>query len=156
MHYHVTYKVSSVPSAIRAKHYQQFSVCLIFASKIITLCNYVNQFSLSFFLDFSHRRPPPVSDHFVVHQGWSLTRKLTEFTFSRLSKIEVVQNVKNVTLVPFCKTECIDYKRCAAINSPGKPAVGWSERIEVGSDIKRLKSEVKSSHQMIVKVVWPN
>ena len=54
------------------------SICLIFASKIITLsCNYVNQFSLSFFLDFSHRRPPPVSDHFVVHQEWSLTRALT-------------------------------------------------------------------------------
>ena len=30
------------------------------------------------------------------------------FTFSRFSKIEVVQNVKNVTLVPFCKTECFD------------------------------------------------
>ena len=29
------------------------------------------------FLDFSHRRPPPISDHFVVHQGWSLTRELT-------------------------------------------------------------------------------
>ena len=43
----------------------------------MTLCNYVNHFSLSFFLDFSHRRPPPVSDHFVVHQGWSLRRELT-------------------------------------------------------------------------------
>ena len=31
------------------------------------------------------------------------------FTFSRFSKIEVVQNVKNVTLVPFCKTECFDH-----------------------------------------------
>ena len=30
--------------------------------------------------------------------------------FSRFStKIEVVQTVKNVTLVPFCKTECFDY-----------------------------------------------
>ena len=24
-------------------------------------------------------------------------------------KIEVVQNIKNATLVPFCKTECLDY-----------------------------------------------
>ena len=48
-----------------------------FACKIITLCNYVNHFSLSFFLDFSHRRPPPVSDHFVEHQGWSLTREVS-------------------------------------------------------------------------------
>ena len=31
------------------------------------------------FLDFSCRRPPPVSDHFVVHQGWSLTRDLTVY-----------------------------------------------------------------------------
>ena len=37
----------------------------------------INHFSLSFFLDFSHRRPPPVSDHFVEHQGWSLTRELS-------------------------------------------------------------------------------
>ena len=28
-----------------------------------------------------------------------------ETTFSRFLKIEIVQNVKNVTLVPFCKTE---------------------------------------------------
>ena len=31
------------------------------------------------------------------------------FTFSRFSKIEVVQNVKNVTLVPRSKTECFDH-----------------------------------------------
>ena len=79
MHYHVTYKVSSVPSAIRVKLISSCSVCLIFASKITTLCNYLNQFSLSFFLDFSHRQPPPVNDHFVVHQGSSLTRELTVF-----------------------------------------------------------------------------
>ena len=30
-------------------------------------------------------------------------------TFSRFSKIEVVQHVKNITLVPFCNTECFDY-----------------------------------------------
>ena len=42
-----------------------------------------------------------------------------------------------------------------AMNSPGKPAVAGSEHTEVWSYIKRLKSEVKSSHQMLVKVVWP-
>ena len=42
-----------------------------------------------------------------------------------------------------------------AINSPGKPAVNESEHTEVWSDIKRLKSEVQSSHQMPVKAVWP-
>ena len=31
----------------------------------------------AYFLDFSRRRPPPVSDHFVLHQGWSVTRELT-------------------------------------------------------------------------------
>ena len=29
--------------------------------------------------------------------------------FHACSKIKVVQNVKNVTLVPFCKAECFDY-----------------------------------------------
>ena len=28
-------------------------------------------------VDFSHKRPPLVSDHFLVHRGWSLTRELT-------------------------------------------------------------------------------
>ena len=42
----------------------------------------------------------------------------TQFCFSRVTKqtstflnypkIEVVQNVKNIMLVPFCKTECFD------------------------------------------------
>ena len=39
---------------------------------------------LTYCLDFSHRRPLPVSDHFVVHQGWSLTRELT--VYSTLAK----------------------------------------------------------------------
>ena len=45
---------------------------------------------------------------------------------------------------------------CVAINSLGKPAVGGSKRTEVRSYIKIPKSEVKSSHQMLFKVVWPN
>ena len=45
---------------------------------------------------------------------------------------------------------------CAAINSLGKPAVGGSERTEVWNYIKRLKSEVNSSRQMLVKIVWPD
>ena len=48
--------------------------------------------------------------------------------FSLFSKIEVVQNVKYITLFPFCK------------------AVGGSERTEVLTYIKRLKSEVISNH----------
>ena len=43
---------------------------------LITLCNYVNQFSLNSCYNFSRRRPPAVSDHFVLRQGWSL-RDLT-------------------------------------------------------------------------------
>ena len=50
------------------------------------------------------------------------------FMFSLFSKIEVVQNVKYITLFPFCK------------------AVGGSERTEVLTYIKRLKSEVISNH----------
>ena len=36
---------------------------------MITLCNYVNQFSLNLF--------SPISNNFFVHRGWSLTRELT-------------------------------------------------------------------------------
>ena len=43
-----------------------------------------------------------------------------------------------------------------AINSLGKPAVGGSEHTEVWNYIKRLKSEVNSSRQMLVKIVWPD
>ena len=37
---------------------------------------FISSFS-AYCLDIPRRRPPPVSDHFVVHQGWSLTRELT-------------------------------------------------------------------------------
>ena len=37
------------------------------------------------------------------------TSHKTKFTFLHLLKIEVVQSIKNATLVPFCKTECMDY-----------------------------------------------
>ena len=37
------------------------------------------------------------------------TSHKTKFTFLHFSKIEVKQNVKNATLLPFCKTECLDY-----------------------------------------------
>ena len=43
------------------------SICLIWAD--------------NYFIDYSRKRPPPVSDHFSAHQGWSLTRKLTVWTF---------------------------------------------------------------------------
>ena len=45
---------------------------------------------------------------------------------------------------------------CAAIDSLSKLAVGGSECTEVWRYIKRLKSEVKWSHKVIVKVIWPN
>ena len=67
--------------------------------------------------------------------------------------------MSNVTLAPICKTECFAYilrKHCAAINSLGKPAVGGSDRTDVWIYIERLESEVKSSHQMVVKAVWLN
>ena len=34
----------------------------------------------AYFLDFSYGQPPPVSDRFVVHQGWLLTRELTVYS----------------------------------------------------------------------------
>ena len=33
----------------------------------------------AYYLDFSHRRPPPISNHFVVYWGLSLMRELTVF-----------------------------------------------------------------------------
>ena len=33
----------------------------------------------AYFVDFSRKRPPPISDHFVLYEGWSLTRELTVF-----------------------------------------------------------------------------
>ena len=77
--HNVMYKVSSVPSAIRVKHYQKFSIYLIFACKIITLRNYVNVFNVSYFFSsfFPQTTTSRKPDHFVVHQGWSLTRELT-------------------------------------------------------------------------------
>ena len=33
----------------------------------------------AYFVDLFRKQPPSVSDHFVVHQGWSLTRELTCF-----------------------------------------------------------------------------
>ena len=35
------------------------------------------QYTVYFLFDSSCRRPPPGSDHFVVHQRWSLMRELT-------------------------------------------------------------------------------
>ena len=58
-------------------------------------------------------------------------------------------------MVYLISATCLD-DLCAAISSPGKPAVGGSKRTEVWSYIWRLKSDVKSSHQMLVKIVWPN
>ena len=45
-----------------------------------------------------------------VHEQQFCVSRVTKqiITFSRFLKIEVVQNVKNVTIVPFCKTECLD------------------------------------------------
>ena len=41
------------------------SISLILADKVICLCHWANFFVF------------PVSDHFVLHQGWSVTRELT-------------------------------------------------------------------------------
>ena len=69
--------------------------------------------------------------------------------------------MSNVTLAPICKTECFDYiyfrkESLCCYKFPGKPAVGGSDRTDVWIYIERLESEVKSSHQMVVKAVWLN
>ena len=61
--------------AKREKIKVALSICLILAVKAITL--YVHGFSQAYFVDFFRKRPPPVSDHFFVHQEWSLPRELS-------------------------------------------------------------------------------
>ena len=77
---------------------------------LVTLRNYVHQFSLSFFLDFPHRLPPPVSYHFVVYQRWSLTRELT---------VQVM--ISAASLQPACIhaqfTHCVRFARDEIIKS---------------------------------------
>ena len=50
---------------------------------VIDLFNHNNQFSLSFLSWFSYRQTPAVSDHFAVHQEWSLTRQLIIRTYGK-------------------------------------------------------------------------
>jgi len=76
----------------------------------------------------------------------SLLRPWQIFSFSSFWKIEVEQSAKNVALIPFCTEQCALIRLLEffePINSQGKPAVGESERTEVWSYIKGLKSEVK-------------
>ena len=47
----------------------------------------------AYYLDFSHRRPPPISNHFVVYWRWSLMRELTVF------KWEFFHQEKGLTLI---------------------------------------------------------
>ena len=44
----------------------------------MSLCNWsVNQVYWAYFVDFSHKQPPALSDDFVLHQGWPPTGELT-------------------------------------------------------------------------------
>ena len=53
------------------------------------------------FHDFSHGRPPPVSDHSVVHTGWSLTRDLSVFT-----SVSVSSSLFSYLLLPLSCSLC--------------------------------------------------
>ena len=50
------------------------SICLILANKVIAKSYNIGNRSefWAYFVDFSHKRPPLISDHFLMHQGWSL------------------------------------------------------------------------------------
>ena len=65
----------------------------------------------AYFLDSPRRRPPLVSDHFVVYHGWSLTRELTSFSSLNTS---IKGNVKKKTAL----------ERVSVQNSLGQ--VSWS------------------------------
>ena len=50
---------------------------------------------------FSHRRPPPVSDHFALQLGWSLTRELSVFT-----SVSVSSSLFSYLLLPLTCSLC--------------------------------------------------
>ena len=52
---------------------------------------------LTYCRDFSHRRPSPVSDHFFVHQEWSLTRELTVYSTLCSLSVNVFSLDKSLT-----------------------------------------------------------
>ena len=52
----------------------------------------------AYFVDFSCKRPPLVSGHFLVRQGWSLTRELTAKTCMYDENC-----VKHTTMIPHKK-----------------------------------------------------
>ena len=54
---------------------------------------------LTYCRDFSHRRPSPVSDHFFVHQGWSLTRELTVYSTLYSLSVNVFSLDKSLQLI---------------------------------------------------------
>ena len=60
----------------------------------------VNKFSFwAYFGHFSHKRPPPISNHFAANQVWSLTRELTVVKTSTpsLRTCQVVTRVLDLT-----------------------------------------------------------
>ena len=66
-----------------------FSICLFLADKVISLCNYWSVNPALDFVAFSHKRPPPVSNQFVLHQNWSVTRELIIVSFSFTGKLSI-------------------------------------------------------------------
>ena len=64
---------------------------LIIAVKAITILISSPTHSWAYFVDCSRKRPPPVSDHSFLHQGWSLSRELTVVaSLSRYCSITVM------------------------------------------------------------------
>ena len=70
--FHISSKRNSMLNIITSC----LAMCSFQLVLVIDLFNHNNQFSLSFLSWFSYRQTPAVSDHFPVHQEWSLTRQL--------------------------------------------------------------------------------
>ena len=95
----------------------------------------------AYFLDFSRRGPPPVSDHFVVHQGWSLTGELTVYLTLRAdpSPVWLLAFKKTIYLITstiWCGTH--SRVRLLADNPPSPGEVGHTTGFYVPYSVRTV------------------
>ena len=75
--FHKTCRMQENNNKLRVNE-RNFVYLTNFSWYCINFIQLVNKFSFwAYFGHISHKRPPPVSDHFAAIQVWSLTRELT-------------------------------------------------------------------------------
>ena len=106
----------------------------------------------------SRRGPPPVSDHLVVHQGWSLTRELTVYLTVRAdpSPVWLLAFKKTIYLITstiWCGTH--SRARLLADNPPSPGEVGHTTRVYVPYSVRTVVWVLlRPARTRSVKVLW--